>query len=221
MDVIRELVLANDKPRAEITLDVEILEVSRGRVQEAGAQSHKLQIGVIFSPEERRRTATAALQPEHGHSGGQHVRLLPGGAVGGGGFPRDRWQQQLLANTTLRGAEGTPLTLKVGADEPYLTTTFAPLAGGGANVNPLSSYSFRTVGISVQATPRLADSGDIMLDLVMSNDTLGPLRVVGDTTAPSFPTRWVTAASLARRRIASARGASAGRGAAPDEGFPA
>ena len=99
---------------------------------------------------------------------------------------------KLLANTTLRGAEGTPLTLKVGADEPYLTTTFAPLAGGGANVNPLSSYTFRTVGINVQATPRVADSGDIMLDLVMSNDTLGPLRVVGDTTAPSFPTRSVT-----------------------------
>ncbi len=31
-----------------------------------------------------------------------------------------------------------------------------------------------------------------MLDLIMSNDTLGPLRVVGDTTAPSFPTRSVT-----------------------------
>jgi general secretion pathway protein D len=83
--------------------------------------------------------------------------------------------------------------LKVGADEPYLTTSFSPIAGGGANVNPLSSYTFRTVGINVQATPRLVtDEGDILIDLVMSNDTLGPPRLVGGQSAPSFPTRSVT-----------------------------
>jgi general secretion pathway protein D len=60
-------------------------------------------------------------------------------------------------------------------------------------VNPLSSYTFRTVGISVQATPRLVtDEGDILLDLIMSNDTLGPPRSVGGQLAPSFPTRSIT-----------------------------
>ena len=100
---------------------------------------------------------------------------------------------RFLAQTQLRGSEGAQLTLKVGADEPYLTTSFSPIAGGGANVNPLSSYTFRTVGINVQATPRLiTDEGDILLDLIMSNDTLGPPRLVGGQLAPSFPTRSVT-----------------------------
>ena len=57
---------------------------------------------------------------------------------------------RFLAQTQLRGSEGAQLELKVGADEPYLTTSFSPIAGGGANVNPLSSYTFRTVGINVQ-----------------------------------------------------------------------
>jgi general secretion pathway protein D len=100
---------------------------------------------------------------------------------------------RFLAQTQLRGSEGAQLTYKVGSDEPYLTTSFSPIAGGGANVNPLSSYTFRTVGISVQATPRLVtEEGDVLLDLVMSNDTLGPLRTVGGQSAPSFPTRSVT-----------------------------
>ncbi len=85
------------------------------------------------------------------------------------------------------------MTLKVGADEPYLATSFSPIAGGGPNINPVSSYNFRTVGISVQATPRLVtEEGDILLDLIMSNDTLGPTRLVGGSPAPSFPTRSVT-----------------------------
>ena len=49
--VIRELVLSNDKPRAEVTLDVEILEVSRTRVKELGLNLSDHQIGGIFSPE--------------------------------------------------------------------------------------------------------------------------------------------------------------------------
>ena len=45
----------------------------------------------------------------------------------------------------------------------------------------------------MQATPRLiTDEGDILMDLVMSNDTLGPPRLVGGQPAPSFPTRSVT-----------------------------
>src|SRR5687768_13748283 len=49
--VIRELVLTNDKPRAEITIDVEILEVSRSRTKELGLNLTQNQIGGIFSPE--------------------------------------------------------------------------------------------------------------------------------------------------------------------------
>jgi general secretion pathway protein D len=58
----------------------------------------------------------------------------------------------------------------------------------------VSSYNFRTVGISVRATPRLVtEEGDILLEMEISNDTLGPTRLVGGAPAPSFPTRAVTA----------------------------
>ena len=81
---------------------------------------------------------------------------------------------KLLANTQLRGAEGSQLLLNIGAREPYLATVFSPIAGGGANVNPLSSYTFEQVGISVQATPRVTDEGDIMMSLVLKSSALGP-----------------------------------------------
>ena len=195
--VIRELVLTNDKPRAEITLDVEILEVSRSRTKELGLNLTQNQIGGIFSPEKLPpAVGTTDGQPfnvntiTQGISTADFYLTVPQAIVK---FLQTDVNTRFLAQTQLRGSEGAQLSLKVGADEPYLTTSFSPIAGGGANVNPLSSYTFRTVGISVQATPRLiTDEGDILMDLIMSNDTLGPPRLVGGQLAPSFPTRSVT-----------------------------
>jgi general secretion pathway protein D len=195
--VIRELVLSNDKPRAEITLDVEILEVSRSRTKELGLNLTQNQIGGIFSPEK--------LPPESNATDGQPFNLntitqgintadfyltVPSAIVK---FLQSDVNTRFLAQTQLRGSEGAQLELKVGADEPYLTTSFAALSPGGPATSPLSAYTFRTVGINVRATPRLiTDEGDILLELFMSNDTLGPARLVGGQSAPSFPTRSVT-----------------------------
>ena len=195
--VIRELVLTNDKPRAEITLDVEILEVSRSRTKELGLNLSQNQIGGVFSPEKLPpTTGTTDGQPfnvntiTQGVSTADFYLTVPQAIVK---FLQSDVNTRFLAQTQLRGSEGAQLELKVGADEPYLTTSFSPIAGGGANVIPLSSYTFRTVGINVRATPRLiTDEGDILLELIMSNDTLGPARLVGGQLAPSFPTRSVT-----------------------------
>jgi general secretion pathway protein D len=208
IDVIRELVLSNDKPRAEVTIDVEILEVSRSRAKELGLNLTQNQIGGIFSPEQA-PPGSAGVPPgtgdnvtttdsrpfnvntiSQGVSTADFYLTVPQAIVK---FLASDINTRFLAQTQLRGSEGAQLTLKVGADEPYLTTSFSPIAGGGANVNPLSSYTFRTVGISIQATPRLVtDEGDILMDLIMSNDTLGPPRAIGDQLAPSFPTRSIT-----------------------------
>src|SRR5688572_7197399 len=197
MAVIRELVLTNDKPRAEITLDVEILEVSRARTKELGLNLTQNQIGGIFSPEK--------LPPDTNATDGQPFNLntitqgvstadfyltVPSAIVK---FLQSDVNTRFLAQTQLRGSEGAQVLLKVGSDEPILTTSYTPIAAGGANVNPLSSYTFRTVGITFRATPRLiTEEGDILLDLFMENATLGPSRVVGGQEAPSFPTRSVT-----------------------------
>src|SRR5687768_5702771 len=197
MAVIRELVLTNDKPRAEVTLDVEILEVSRSRTKELGLNLTQNQIGGIFSPEKLPPISNdTAGQPfnvntiTQGVSTADFYLTVPSAIVK---FLQSDINTRFLAQTQLRGSEGAQMLLKVGSDEPILTTSYTPIAAGGANVNPLSSYTFRTVGITVQATPRLiTDEGDILMDLQMSNDTLGPARLVGGQTAPSFPTRSVT-----------------------------
>ena len=48
-----------------------------------------------------------------------------------------------------------------------------PLAGGGSNVNPLTSYGYRTIGIIVEMTPRVTYDGDIILEITLENSA-GP-----------------------------------------------
>ncbi len=137
IDVIQALVLANDKPRAEITLDVEILEVDRERTRKLGLNLTAYSIGAVFAPEAR---PGAPPQPafnlntvSQGVSTSDFYLAVPSAVVD---FLETDTNTKFLANTTLRGAEGTPLTLKVGADEPYLTTTFAPARGRGSERQP-------------------------------------------------------------------------------------
>lgn len=204
--VIRQLVATNDKPRAEITLDVEILEVSRTRVKELGLNLSDHQIGGIFSPELAppgaaggiSGTTTSDARPfnlntiTQGVSTADFYLSVPQAIFR---FLATDTNTKILAQTQLRGAEGSQLSMNIGAREPYLTTTFSPIASGGANVNPLSSYSFEQVGVTVQATPRVTAEGDILLSpLLLRNAALGPTRTVGGSPAPSFTNREVTAA---------------------------
>ena len=50
--VIERVIRANDKPRAEILLDVEILEVNRTRLKEYGLNLSNYAVNLFFSPEQ-------------------------------------------------------------------------------------------------------------------------------------------------------------------------
>ena len=69
LDIIERIIQANDKPRAEIVIDVEILEVNRNRAKQYGLDLSGYSIGLLFSPESA--------------PGGQH-RTGTGGTGGGG-----------------------------------------------------------------------------------------------------------------------------------------
>ena len=60
---------------------------------------------------------------------------------------------KIIAKPQLRGAEGTKLTLNLGQQIPIVSTSYTPIATGGAGVNPLSSYQYKDVGVNIDMTP--------------------------------------------------------------------
>ena len=83
------------------------------------------------------------------------------------------------------------MTLNLGEEVPIPSTTFTPVAQGGAAFNPLTSFTYRPVGVNVEITPRVTFEGDVILELLIENSALGEGLNVAGQNLPSFTSRKV------------------------------
>jgi len=84
------------------------------------------------------------------------------------------------------------LTLNLGDEIPVPSTVFTPIAAGGTSVNPLTSFSYRPVGVNLEITPRVTYEGDIILDVQVESSNLGDNVLIAGQALPSFGSRKVT-----------------------------
>ena len=199
--IVERVIAANDKPPAEIIIDVEILEVNRDRAKRYGLDLSQYSITTTFSPESAPAAASTA---ESEGAGGQapgafnlntisrgvsfadFYTAVPAAVVN---FLEQDSQTRLVAQPQLRGQEGTELSLNLGQEIPVPTTAFTPLAAGGASFNPLTSFQYRPVGVILNMTPRVTYENEIVLDLEVENSTVGPPISVAGQSLPTFGTR--------------------------------
>ncbi len=200
VDIIGRVIEQNDKPRAEVMFDVEILEVDRTRAKQYGLNLSQYAVGGIFSPESA--PTTDATPPgsvssgvpfnlntiSRGVSTADFYFAVPAAIVR---FLESDSHTKLVAKPQLRGAEGAKLTLSLGDDVPIVTTSYTPIASGGASVNPLNSFQFRSVGINIEMTPRVTLEGDILIDLNVESSSRGSDVNIAGTNYPSFGSRKV------------------------------
>ncbi len=196
--IIEQVIAANDKPRAEVVVDVQILEVNRERAREFGLDLTQYSIGGLFSPASVRSTGTApnavASSPfnanllSNGISPSDFYLAVPAAIIN---FLESDSETRLVAKPQLRGQEGTQLTLNLGDDIPVPSTSFTAIATGGVAVNPLTSFEYRSVGVNLLMTPRVTYDNEIILDLEVENSTLGANIDVAGQALPTFGTRRV------------------------------
>ena len=180
--IIEQVIAANDKPRAEIIVDIEILEVNRDRALRFGLDLTQYSVSGFYDP---RR---AVVDPTGTTRSGDFLFSVPTAIID---FLETDAETRLIAKPQLRGQEGATLTLNLGDDIPVPTTAFTPIAAGGATVNPLTSFNYRPVGVIVEMTPRVTYENEIILDLEVENSTLGPNVNVAGQPLPTFGTRRV------------------------------
>ena len=199
-DIIDRIISANDKPRAEIVLDVEILEVNRTRAKQFGLNLSQYALGGIFSPEvappnnSTAPTGVGAPPPFNANTISRGINTSDFYAAVPAAFVRfleTDSETKLIAKPQLRGSEGSKLTLNLGDEIPVPSTVFMPIATGGAATNPLTSFSYRPVGVNVEMTPRVTFDGDIILDLLVESSTLGQDINIAGSSLPTFGSRKV------------------------------
>jgi type II secretory pathway component GspD/PulD (secretin) len=191
-DIIERIIEANDRPRAEILVDVEILEVSRTRAKEFGINLSDYQVGAIFSPEvPPSNTATPfnLNTVTRGISTADFFMTVPSAVAR---FLATDSSSRLISKPQLRGMEGQKLTLNLGDEVPVPSTTFTPVATGGPTVNPLVSFTYRSVGVNLEITPRVTYEGEIVLELFVESSNIGDSIQVAGQSLPTFGSRKAT-----------------------------
>jgi general secretion pathway protein D len=222
VQIIERIIAQNDKARAEIMFDIEILEVNRNRAKAYGLNLSEYAIGVILSPEVSpngtqispgtttngtttptvtggRSTPPSAVQSpppfnlntiSKGFTTSDFYLAVPTALVR---FLESDTQTKLVAKPQIRSAEGNKTTVNLGDQVPIVTTSYTPIATGGAGVNPLNSFQLKDVGINVDITPvRVTLEGDIVIDLTLESSTRGPDVNIAGTNYPSFGSRKVS-----------------------------
>jgi general secretion pathway protein D len=193
VEIVERVIESNDKPRAEVMVDVQILEVSRERAKRYGLDLGSYSAALAFSPENAPTDGGKAFNLNtitQGISTADFYLSVPAAVVR---FLESDSQTKVLAKPNLRGAEGQKLSLNLGEDVPIPSTTFTPLAGtSGPGTSPLTSFGYRTIGIIVEMTPRVTYDGDIILDLTLENSARGQDSNIAGQNLPSFFSRKVT-----------------------------
>jgi general secretion pathway protein D len=197
--VAERLIRALDKPRAEVIIEVQILEVNRNRAKSFGINLSEYALGLTFSPEVAPPNTPGSNPPtppppfnlntiSQGVSTSDFYLTVPTAVLR---LLETDSRTKQLAKPQLRGAEGQELTLNLGDQIPVVSTVFgAAAAGGFANI-PQSSFTYRDVGVNITMTPRVTYEGEIILDLTVESSNLGPNISVAGQDVPSFGSRRV------------------------------
>ncbi len=217
VQIIERIIEQNDKARAEIMFDVEILEVDRLRAKQYGLNLSEYALGGILSPEVAPGGTTTGTGTGTGTTTTTGQSTSPSqitspppfnlNTISRGFTTSDFYlavptaivralesdtQTKLVAKPQLRGAEGNKLTMNLGDEIPIVSTSYVPIATGGVGQNPLNSFQLKPVGINIDITPvRVTLDGDILIDLNVESSSRGSDVNVAGTNYPSFGTRKV------------------------------
>ena len=91
----------------------------------------------------------------------------------------------MLANPHLRTSEGLPAQARFGERVPVPVTTFAPIATGGVDQQPITSFNYENIGVNIDITPRTHHNDDVSLALQVEISSISGTGFGGLTTFAS------------------------------------
>jgi len=173
-----------DKSRAEVVVDVAILQVSKERIRNLGFTPSLANgpIGIQIIPP----GATTTTNPNGGTTTGQPTTTTNNGLtlntfknLNATDFAVTIPQAQLnallndsdtklLQNPEIRASDGQKASLKIGSRIPIATGSFQP-GIGGVGINPLvnTQFQYLDVGVNIDVQPTVHLNGDVTLKVTM------------------------------------------------------
>ena len=202
--IAEKIIEANDKAKAEVVVDVELLQLDMTKARDIGMN--------LFSPSDK---GPGPYNPSLSVIGGGDHQVGEAGKALGSltltqlrdltkgnfsftipsiayGFVKSNSDSQLLAKPELRISEGEKASLVIGQKVPFPVTTFTTTTAGtnGSSIaSPVTQYQREDVGIKITLEPRVHHNREVTLKLTVEVSNLGEMiggsPIVGTRTIES------------------------------------
>jgi general secretion pathway protein D len=175
-----------DKARPEVLIDVELLEVSRQKLQEYGLQFASPGSPGINGVADVNRTNLTLADLKNLSDNQIFMTAVPGIYYR---LLKSDQASRVLANPQLRTQVGLAAQARFGDRVPVPITTFSPIATGGIAQQPITSYTYENIGVNIDITPRAHLDNDVTLTLKLAVTSISGTGFGG---LPTFGNREVT-----------------------------
>jgi len=191
--IAERLIAANDKAKAEVVIDVELIQVDSSKLQQIGMSLSNYTFPITFDPTEITGSATNGRIPLTDLS--QITRSMWGMVVPNVtiNLVRQAGEAETLAQPQLRVTEGEKGKLVIGDKVPIPTTTFNTGTTIGGNIVPVTAFQYQDVGITIDVEPRVHHNNEVTMKLSVEVSELGEnVEIAVGQSQPKIGTRTIT-----------------------------
>ena len=191
--IAEKLIRINDKAKAEVLVDVEILILATSKNTNIGTalSTYSFNLGLdtsAINPDAP--DGSLGLDDFQNISRGDWFINVPSVLIN---LAKSSGEAEVLAQPQLRISEGEKASLLIGDQVPIPVTSFnSGYQGAPGTVTPITAFQYRDVGITIEVEPRVHHNREITLELKVEISNVGETVKVGETDAITIGTRTIT-----------------------------
>ena len=197
-----QLVHDLDRSKAEIVMDVSVVEADRDRardlglypatVSSTGTITPGLQGGLVFAPPTSSSSTTPSTGINLNTLGVKDYALVVPSAVANAVL--NDTGTHILQNPQVRSTDGQTAKLSIGQRVPYATGSFLPSLGGTTSSGTTgllasTQFQFQDVGVKLELTPHLLANGEVAIHASIEISSLGASVTIAGVSEPTFGER--------------------------------
>src|SRR5437764_7521563 len=177
----QKLISDLDKPKAEVVIEIAVLQVSRDRLRNLGT--------TVPTSTSIALAAAAPGTVKLGSLNGSNFQMaVPGGSFE---FLMSDNNTKVLQNPQIRVLDQQKAQLKIGDRIPIATGSFSAGGVSGGGISPLVNTQFQyiDVGVNIDITPQIHSNREVTLKMVLEVSSVSGQVTIGDITQPQIGQR--------------------------------
>ncbi len=182
MVLAQKLVTDLDKPKAEVVIDIAVLQISRSRLRTLGT--------TVPTSTSIALAAAAPGTVKLGSLNGSNFQMaVPGGSFS---FLMSDTNTKVLQNPEIRVLDQQKAQLKIGDRIPIATGSFQAGAGvSGGGISPLvnTQFQYLDVGVNIDITPQIHSNREVTLKMVLEVSSVTGVQNIGGISQPTIGQR--------------------------------